>query len=95
MTTPNQYAAVYLNAAGDPLCVAGPGCVPLPAASADLLNELCNNLRLGLDLVVMFGGLPRPVAQEILNGLGPVREALELALHDQAATGAAPESEAL
>ena len=71
----------YVDAKGDVACVtAERGLIRIPVEFNGTLQTLDRDLRLALDCVEVFGGIPIPVLQAILRSIEPAQAALDMAL---------------
>lgn len=71
----------YMDANGDVACVTAEGGVlKIPAEFGGSLRTLDGDLRLALDCIEVFGGIPIPVAKAILRGMEPAHTAIDMAI---------------
>jgi hypothetical protein len=73
---------VYTGPDGDVHCISSKALVTIPAEFEETIATLCSDLRLMRDCVLVFGGVPRPVAEAILLNLGPAQAAFDMAMRN-------------
>jgi hypothetical protein len=82
MSDRTRNVLTYIDAAGDPQCVAGAGCGQVSHEFALSLGSLSGDLGLAADCIQLFGALPLPVAKALRHSLHRARLALEPIIAD-------------
>jgi hypothetical protein len=70
----------YADARGQIRCVSPQAVAAIPAEFERVLDELCDEIRLALECIALFGGVPIPVARAILRRMEPAHAAIDLRL---------------
>ena len=81
MTAPLNHAPTTTHTPEScPVCLSGRGIARVPDEFSDVLKVLSDDLRLALECIQTFGGVPIPVAKAILRNIEPAHAAIDMAI---------------